>query len=554
MMRAASFTLALALALTACSPSKGPQTGSQTNWLTVCDSSADCGELECLCGACTATCANDDSCSELAGASCVVPSDEGSIALCGGQRAEQSICLPRCEATCAEGTSCIAGVCAPIGTPTAHVQIDIETRHQELVGFGASLAYAEDMIVARPDKAELFDLLFDRAGLDAIRLGNRYQSMTDAPVASASEIATAATERLGRRPFLFMTSGTPPPALKANGERACGGDYETCTLATLSGGGFDYAGFASYWRDSLQAYASAGLVPDYISIQNNPNGIPPAETPGDACRFLPAEGTQRGTVDGTPIDVSYPGYREALAAVRAASRDLPGEPPRLAGPALPGLGTDLSAYAAPLETGAIDAIALHLYGQDPSAIDDTWLQGGAELAQRLDRPLFQTEMQADGLDTAVLMHHALTVANASAYLQNDLVSWAPEAADVSLVLLADGALVPQGPYYAFIHFAQHTDPGWVRVGAVSDRAALLGSAWLSPAEDALTIVLVNSGDVALEAELALSDAVRSRLSHTEVLRTVFEGIERYAALGALADEGVVHVPPRSIVTATLASE
>jgi hypothetical protein len=211
-MRAASFALALTLA--ACSPSESPQTGSQTNWLTACDSSADCGELECLCGACTAPCTNDDSCSELAGASCVAQSDEGSIALCGGREPEQSLCLPRCEATCAEGTSCVAGVCAPLGTPTAHVAIDLETRHQTLVGFGASLAYAEDIIVARPDKAELFDLLFDRAGLDAIRFGNRYESATDVAAGSASEIADSAEQRIGRRPFLLMTSGTPPSALR----------------------------------------------------------------------------------------------------------------------------------------------------------------------------------------------------------------------------------------------------------------------------------------------------------------------------------------------------
>jgi hypothetical protein len=240
--------------------------------------------------------------------------------------------------------------------------------------------------------------------------------------------------------------------------------------------------------------------------------------------------------------------------VRAAIATLPGGPPRLAAPELTGLGTDLIEYATPLEAGAIDAVALHLYGQDASSIDDASLQGSAQLAAQLDRPLFQTEMQADGLDTGVLMHHALTDANASAYLQNDLVSWQPETADIALVVLADGALEPQGPYYAFMHFAQRTDPGWVRVGTDSDREGLLGSAWLSPDEGALTIVLVNSGSGALDAELALPAAVRSRLSRTAVFRTVFEGVERYAELGALPQGALVHVPPRSMVTIALAAE
>ena len=198
------------------------------------------------------------------------------------------------------------------------VTIDTEARHQTLVGFGASLAYADDAIVAHPEKSALYDLLFAESGLDVLRLRNRHEGANGAALLPAREIVEAASERLGRTPLLFMTSGTPPAALKANRSRTCGGRPETCTLASLPGGGFDYAGFASHWRASLEAYADAGISPDYVSIQNNPNWVPPADRPNEACRFLPEEGTATVNVDGAAVEIAYPGYREALSAVRAA--------------------------------------------------------------------------------------------------------------------------------------------------------------------------------------------------------------------------------------------
>ena len=83
---------------------------------------------------------------------------------------------------------------------------------------------------------------------------------------------------------------------------------------------------------------------------------------------------------------------------------------------------------------------------------------------------------------------------------------------------------------------------------------MLGSAWLSPDESALTVVLVNPGSQALDAKLVLDPALRSRLARTHVTRTVFEGIERAAVLGALPASSIVRIPGGSIMTVTLATE
>lgn len=550
MTRAALLALALAAA---CSPAKNtPQTGSQTNWLLVCDSSDDCGGLECLCGTCTTSCESDAACSELAGASCVAPSDEGSIALCGGRMTDSSLCLARCDEACPDGTHCVADVCAPIAVPTVRVTLDTTMRHQTLEGFGASLAYADDAIVAHPDKAALYDLVFDEAGLDVLRMRNRYDGeASGGALEPAVEIISAAAQRLGRMPLVFMTSASPPAELKANASRACADGPQTCKLASVPAGGFDYAGFAMFWRDSLEAYASAGIVPSYVSIQNDPDVLPPLGTPNEACHFLPEEGTASVTIDGAQLDVEYPGYREALEAVRDAIAGLP-DVPRLAAPETTGV-LDISEYAPPLGA-SYDALAIHLYGQLAATVNVAALESVRDMAAQLGRPVLQTEMQADGFETAVLMHYALTAADAAAYLQNDLVSLTSKMASVALVLLNDDGLEIQLPYYAMMHFAKHTDPGWARVSATGDSTELLASAWLAPDERALTIVLVNAQTTDVQAEIVIPDTLRSQLVRSEVTRTVFDGVERAAVLGALSEERVVHVPARSIMTIALAAD
>ncbi len=85
----------------------------------------------------------------------------------------------------------------------------------------------------------------------------------------------------------------------------------------------------------------------------------------------------------------------------------------------------------------------------------------------------------------------------------------------------------------------------MRVGATSNMPDLLASAWLSPDESALTIVLVNSGRSTFDVALDLDS---TSPGSSKVTRTVFDGVERSADLGSLLAEGVVEVPSRAIVT------
>ena len=536
--------------LVSCSPSE-PQTGSQTNWIRSCEVSAECGVLSCICGACTRPCDDDDGCSDLEGASCVPATDPGAVAACGGEQYPSAgLCLQRCDnESCGDSATCVAGVCSPTVAPTAEVAIDVTVTFQTLVGFGASLAYVEDAIVAHPAKSELFDLMFEDSGIDVVRMRNRFEGDNAAELAATSEILAAAAERLGRAPTTFLTEGSPPAALKANGSRVCAGEVDTCTLVRLAGGEFDYPGLAEHWRASLQAHSEAGIAIDYLSIQNNPNFVPPESAPQDACHFLPIEGTEIVSVDGADVEVEYPGFSQALAAVRQALADLP-DVPLIAAPEVSGVGA-LPDYAAALDPGSVDVLALHLYDMDPAAVDAGLLEDAATFAQEFERALFQTEMQANGFDTAVLMQSALTLGGVSTYLQNDFVaSEAVEGGDPrALISLQADSFQAEATFHAIRHFARFTDPGWVRVDASVEVSDIRVSAWLSPDQEALTVVLLNAGTDEQSVKLDFTTAVAFQRS--ELTRTTFDGSERSVTLGALPSDDVVALPPHAMVTVAL---
>ena len=550
-LRAPLFFLAGALAL-GCEARTHPQIiDSQTNWLKACQIDAQCGDYSCVCGVCTSPCGDDSACSSLKGSSCVDASDPGGIAECGGTRVPKlGICLPRCDdGGCASGQMCVAGVCAPVPTPDTQVTIDTQVKHQTLTGFGASVAYSEAQITSHPRKAALYAAVFAGLGLDVLRMRDRYGHAGDDDLTSAVELVTAAQASLGRAPTLFMTSWSPPPALKVNGAVNCSGNPDTCTLTKTAGGAFDYAGFATFMRQSLDAYAAVGIAPDYVGIQNNPDWLPSSAELGEACVFLPVEGSATMVVNGASVVVSYPGYAEAQAATVKALAGL-ASPPKILAPETSD-GASVADYIAVLGDGTFDAIAHHLYGTNPQAADLTELSGLGKLATDAGVPVFQTEMQADGLGTAMLIHDTTVVEGAAAYLQQTLTtsSTGPAANTQALVAVGPNNFTLQDPYYAVQHYALHTEPGWVRVDAASSSPSVLASAWLSPSGDALTIVLVNPGSSAIDAKVNLPAGSPSGTS--SVSRSVFGGVERGADLGKLSAEGILSVPPRSVVTVAL---
>lgn len=538
-------TYVLLLTSAACSPTGGPQTGTQTNWLRVCAADKDCDpSTQCLCQTCTQI-PDDDACSDLPEASIVASDEDGAIALCGGsQAAVEELCLIRCDdGTCPRGTSCVAGVCTPARDATLTVSIDRSIRYQSMLGFGAGLGYIQDEIVSHPRKKALFDAMFKSSGFEILRLRNQYVQDGSNDLSSIVEIVEAASDRIGHRPTVMLSSSSPPANLKENGATYCSGNPDECTLNRADDGGFNYAGLAEHFVGSLEAYSSEGITVDYLSIQNNPNWVPPTGTSIESCLFLPHEGMTTVVVDGREVEVELPGYSEALNAVLEAIEDLPSQP-KIAGPETTGAKSSVD-YVSELDLKNLDALAHHLYGIDPFNPLTDALQALARAGQENDIPLLQSEMAGDGLETALLAQESLVDSQSSMYLQTGFVAPAglAEPDEKALIGLSDTDFVLQDPYYALKHFAQNIKNGWSRVEAQLDRDSVRVSAWISPDGEDLAIVLVNPQTVEEVVELDMDD-----LAEMEIARTVFTGVERFADLGMLAPGDTFTLPASSMVT------
>ena len=547
-----ALALLIGALLVACSPKAKEDGDSQTNWLEGCSVDSECSATgtKCLCGVCTRVCTASTTCTSVQQGSCVRASEAGAIAQCGGSPPPgPGLCLPRCEndSACGQGQSCVAGTCSPLPATTVAVSVDLETQHQDLVGFGASVAYGEGQITGHPQQALLYQAIFENLGLDVLRFRNRYLHAGDDDLSTAGDLVAAGSATAGRPIGVFLSSWSPPPALKANGALLCSGNAQTCTLTKTAAGAFDYEGLADYWLASLGAYAKVGLVPDYVGIQNNPNWLPSTAETLEACKFLPVEGTVSVPVGLTTVRVNYPGFSEAQAATLSAFSSLP-NPPKLLAPETSDIDS-VADYTANLDLAKTDALAHQLYGQNPAAPDLDGLAAMGKLATQYGRPVFVTEMQADGLGTALMIHYATVVEGASAYLQAALTGpgSGPLTNTQALIGIGLSNFTLQDPYYAMRHFAEHTDPGWSRVEVTAANNGLLASAWRSPTDQNLTLILINTRSIELSAKLVLP----GDWSTSDVTRSVFSGVERSAPLGALPTQSVIRMPPDSVVTVAL---
>ena len=479
---------------------------------------------------------------------CVKKEEAGGIYVCEGNSPNGGMCLPVCDNddACFEGTRCVGEVCVPISLAPTSVVIDPDTRYQTLIGFGAAFAFDEDTLYNHPSRDDLFDVLFDESGFDAIRIRNRFDGTNADSLSITAELIAEAADRIGRPPTLLLMSGSPPAELKANGDLFCQNGDATCTLTRNDAGDFDYAGYAEYWRSSLEAYEAAGIHPKYVSMQSHPNWVPPEDGGAETSRFLPLEGTTYlADSDGNMVQVELPGYRQALVAVQAEVQSVGSY--EFVGPEVGTPATALD-YTGALPGDLLGAYAIHFYGIDAEDVDVAALEMLREAAEAADKPILQSEMQADGLETAVLVHYALTAAGASMYLHQQFI--APPDADPWLALVAadDETIEPNANYHALAHFARATDAGWQRVKSEVAEGELLVSTWFAPDDDAFSIVFVNPSSQAIEAEVMMPEEYADALTGSAMTRTVFSGDERSADVGELAEDHLVQLPAKSALT------
>jgi glucuronoarabinoxylan endo-1,4-beta-xylanase len=461
-------------------------------------------------------------------------------------RREPQAAKPATAATAGDATAKPGAAAAPTEPPfAAVVTLAPAERHQTLEGFGASVAWYQDKLTNNPPE-KIFDLLFPDLGIDILRLRNRYQRIKepqDGNIAQDAAIVRGAAAALGHPPKVLLSSWSPPATLKANNVEHCHGE-SSCTLAKENGQ-FVYEKFAAWWRESLIAYEKEGIVPEWVSIENEPDFIPPD---WEGCKFDATE------------SADYPGYDKALAAVHAQLATLP-HPPKMLGPEVLGIHYGkLQKYAGAMNQDFVYGVDHHIYERGDDGIWD-WLNPGPDsfvdemqaAALVTKKPLFQTEFGTDddrrflgGFETAWLINHSLVEEGVSGWLYWELI-WVNGKGLVSMDRKPPKV---RDQYYSVRHFARFTDPGDVRVGAKGDSPKIIASAFLSPAGDRLTAIVLNTGEHPADVRI---DAGAFNVTGSAVYRTIFipKASERWTELGALPATRVVSLPSRSVATVVL---
>jgi glucuronoarabinoxylan endo-1,4-beta-xylanase len=420
--------------------------------------------------------------------------------------------------------------------PKGTGRIDADVRHQKIEGFGASGAYYTMNLVSHKKKAELYDLLFKDLGLDILRIRNNYD-MEPNSMQETAEIARSGEAVLGRDLKIMMSSWSPPAYLKSNANTIGG------TLKK-DGGKYAYDGFAQWWRKSLAAYAEAGVKVDYINIQNELD----YEAPWNSCKFAPSEAS----------DSTLAAYDKAFEAVwHELHAGMGPDMPKMLAPESSGLG-NCREYIENLDTlSHVYGYATHLYDcSGCGSAPDRFIPRMTSLYNfnllHGNLPLFQTEFEdepgtwADAINTALVMHNALTVENVAAYLYWDLF-WAPGTALVSLDDPTSYTVKPT--YYAFKQYSAFINADWQRVEASTDNSGLRISAYISPDNQKLTAVIINTtDDVDIPFKLSIKNFP---VSKGEVYRS--SQTENCVRVGSYIRKAPLKIPANSVTTLSLSA-
>jgi glucuronoarabinoxylan endo-1,4-beta-xylanase len=368
--------------------------------------------------------------------------------------------------------------------PAAKGEIDVSMRHQKIEGLGASGAFRTMEFVQHKQKAQLYTLLFKELGLDIFRIRNTYD-INQPDFDSTVEIANGGKAALGGNLKIMISSWTPPERLKSDANLIGG------TLAKKDGK-FVYEEFAQWWANSLAAYSKAGVKADYITIQNEPDW----EAKYESCKFAPTEDSKTAGYDAALEAVWQKLNTEMGAAHSTSSGQVM---PKMLDPETMGF-SHVESYISKLDTSRVYGYAHHLYdcsgcAENPDRYIPKMVNFKKFISQHGNKPLFQTEFEDEpntwtgAMNTAILMHNSLTVENVAGYLYWDLF-WDSSSGLVSINDPNSYTIKPV--YYAFKQYSAFTDSDWQRVEASTDNSGLRISAYISPDNRKLTVVLLNT--------------------------------------------------------------
>ena len=406
----------------------------------------------------------------------------------------------------------VAALAAATLASAASINVNPSAKQQEILGFGGGSVYYQGWITALADenKQALFDTAFTGLNLSLLRVGNWLQD-NDATV-SADDIAIvqAAKQRLGNHLKIEMSSWSAPGNLKPSGsvKGSDGSSKSDNTLRKVNGdayGSYAYSDFAAWWKKSLDAYKAAGISPDYISLQNEPD----MEADYEETLFEPTETNE------------IAGYKEALNAVYDAVKGST----KILGPEPLGIGySNFQKYAKVLDDSKLDGYAYHLY----HAGDNNDNSGNNYLAPENFRkamksigstyggkgkPIIMTEFcnmldktrEQDMVGLAHIMQVGFTDGRLAGYIAWELF-WGNGSGQLIGVCTKGWGSCKQdeiviGPeYHALRHYSKFVNPGWSAVTASTTENDLKTVAFASASGDSVSVVVVNTGKTAIKLD------------------------------------------------------
>ena len=425
------------------------------------------------------------------------------------------------------------------GLPPEAVVIDVSTSYQEIEGMGGAVCFYNGWFPAHPNWQQIADEAFAGLNISMLRIGNWWRG-TDGEDTATYQIVGEAQKQLGDSLPILMSSWSPPAYLKSNGEQGNGG-----TLIKVNGE-YAYDQFADFWYESLQDYASHGIVPTWVSIQNEPDWTADYES----CRFNPTEASWNGAICAS--------YSKALSAVYQNLQTNMVSPPKLLGPGCVGLYGNAGAYrdyVAAMNPDHYYGTAHHLYGGSTDGTPDGYLQPFNTLNSiRPEKPRFMTEFgDIKGMiECANLIHNLMVVEEISGYNQWALM-WPGDIGLVEIENPWDRAnwSNPDGywlnpAYWSVKHYSYFIRPGYTRVQAESTSSDVLSSAYLSPDGNRLVAVYINRNENAPVSVTFDSSSFAYGVS------SVYQSTEKthFEAKGEIVD-GELNLPAGSLTTVVL---
>jgi glucuronoarabinoxylan endo-1,4-beta-xylanase len=418
--------------------------------------------------------------------------------------------------------------------PNAAGQIDVNTRHQKIEGFGASTAFYTPDLVNHQKKNELYNLLFKDLSLDILRIYN-YYDIEPQNFNETVEIIKSGQAALGRDMKIMISSWSPPVYLKSNAN-IIGGTLKK------NNGRFVYDEFARWWYKSLVALKKEGIDVEYLNIQNEPD----YPAPYISCVFAATEAS----------DPTQAGYDKAFETVwQKLNTEMGPDMPKMLAPETSSLGHS-ERYIENLDSLThVYGYAHHLYncsfcGEFPDRFIPTMNRFNELVSQYGNKPKFQTEFEVEpvkwtgAISTALLIHNAMTVEQVTSYLYWDLF-WNP---DSGLISLNDPVSYTINPtYYTFKQYSAFIDSDWQRVDASTDNTGLRISAYISPDNRKLTTVIINTS---ADVDISLNFSIKGiSISKGEIYRSSLN--ENCVLAGKYNGKELLKIPKSSVTTLLL---